>query len=110
MMAVTVQGYLALDLVKKNNVERVKGVDRASTTTGSALRTAVTVGAAFGLYATWLLVVRGVPFDPVNFVIYLPVSLCYILSMIVGYFGLRYLALSVASPVQNTSGAAAAVP
>ena len=32
-MAVTVQGYLALDLVKKNNVELVKGVDRASTTT-----------------------------------------------------------------------------
>src|SRR3954466_15615157 len=45
-MAVTVQGYLALDLVKKNNVERVKGVDRASTTTVSALRTAVTVAQA----------------------------------------------------------------
>src|SRR5213082_2423813 len=42
-MAVTVQGYLALDLVKKNNVELVKGVDRASTTTVAALRTAVTV-------------------------------------------------------------------
>jgi len=45
-MAVTVQGYLALDLVKKNNVELVKGVDRASTTTVSALRTAVTVASA----------------------------------------------------------------
>jgi len=45
-MAVTVQGYLALDLVKKNNVELVKGVDRASTTTVSALRTAVTVAQA----------------------------------------------------------------
>ena len=44
--AVTVQGYLALDLVKKNNVELVKGVDRASTTTVSALRTAVTVASA----------------------------------------------------------------
>ena len=40
------QGYLALDLVKKNNVERVKGVDRASTTTVGALRTAVTVAQA----------------------------------------------------------------
>ena len=47
-MAVTVQGYLALDLVKKNNVELVKGVDRASTTTVSALRTAVTVAQALG--------------------------------------------------------------
>src|SRR6476646_10004206 len=43
-MAVTVQGYLAL--VKKNNVELVKGVDRASTTTVAALRTAVTVAQA----------------------------------------------------------------
>ena len=45
-MAVSVQGYLALDLVKKNNVELVKGVDRASTTTVGALRTAVTVSEA----------------------------------------------------------------
>ncbi|GAB4482395.1 toxic anion resistance protein [Erythrobacter tepidarius] len=45
-MAVSVQGYLALDLVKKNNVELVKGVERASTTTVGALRTAVTVAQA----------------------------------------------------------------
>ena len=45
-MAVSVQGYLALDLVKKNNVELVKGVDRAGTTTVAALRTAVTVAQA----------------------------------------------------------------
>jgi uncharacterized protein YaaN involved in tellurite resistance len=45
-MAVSVQGYLALDLVKKNNQELVKGVDRASTTTVAALRTAVTVAQA----------------------------------------------------------------
>src|SRR5262249_12652975 len=45
-MAVSVQGYLALDLVKKNNVELIKGVDRASTTTIAALRTAVTVAQA----------------------------------------------------------------
>ncbi len=45
-MAVSVQGYLALDLVKKNNVELVKGVDRAGTTTVGALRTAVTVAQA----------------------------------------------------------------
>lgn len=45
-MAVSVQGYLALDLVKKNNIELIKGVDRASTTTVGALRTAVTVAQA----------------------------------------------------------------
>ena len=45
-MAVSVQGYLALDLVKKNNIELIKGVERASTTTVAALRTAVTVAQA----------------------------------------------------------------
>jgi uncharacterized protein YaaN involved in tellurite resistance len=45
-MAVSVQGYLALDLIKKNNVELIKGVDRATTTTIAALRTAVTVAQA----------------------------------------------------------------
>ncbi|MDX4951842.1 toxic anion resistance protein [Delftia acidovorans] len=45
-MAVNVQGYLALDLVRKNNLELAKGVDRATTTTVSALRTAVIVAQA----------------------------------------------------------------
>jgi uncharacterized protein YaaN involved in tellurite resistance len=40
-LAVNVQGYLTLDLVRKNNMELIKGVDRATTTTVSALRTAV---------------------------------------------------------------------
>jgi uncharacterized protein YaaN involved in tellurite resistance len=45
-MAVAVQGYMALDLVRKNNVELIKGVDRAQTTTVAALRTAVIVSQA----------------------------------------------------------------
>jgi uncharacterized protein YaaN involved in tellurite resistance len=45
-LAVSAQGYLALDLVRKNNVELIKGVDRATTTTVAALRTAVTVAQA----------------------------------------------------------------
>lgn len=45
-MAVSVQGYMALDLIRKNNVELIKGVDRAQTTTVSALRTAVIVSQA----------------------------------------------------------------
>jgi uncharacterized protein YaaN involved in tellurite resistance len=45
-MAVNVQGYLALDLVRKNNIELIKGVDRAQTTTIAALRTAVIVSQA----------------------------------------------------------------
>lgn len=45
-LAVSAQGYLALDLVRKNNIELVKGVERAQTTTVSALRTAVIVAQA----------------------------------------------------------------
>jgi uncharacterized protein YaaN involved in tellurite resistance len=44
--AVNVQGYLALDLVRRNNLELIKGVERATTTTVSALRTAVIVAQA----------------------------------------------------------------
>jgi uncharacterized protein YaaN involved in tellurite resistance len=45
-MSVNIQGYLALDMVRKNNLELMKGVDRATTTTISALRTAVIVAQA----------------------------------------------------------------
>jgi uncharacterized protein YaaN involved in tellurite resistance len=45
-MAVNVQGYMALDLIKKNNTELHKGIQRATTTTVSALRTAVIVAQA----------------------------------------------------------------
>jgi uncharacterized protein YaaN involved in tellurite resistance len=45
-MAVNVQGYLALDLIRKNNLELIKGVDRAQTTTIAALRIAVIVSQA----------------------------------------------------------------
>jgi uncharacterized protein YaaN involved in tellurite resistance len=45
-LAVNIQGYLALDMIRKNNLELIKGVDRATTTTVSALRTAVMVAQA----------------------------------------------------------------
>jgi uncharacterized protein YaaN involved in tellurite resistance len=45
-MAVAVQGYMALDLIRRNNLELIRGVDRAQTTTIAALRTAVIVSQA----------------------------------------------------------------
>lgn len=45
-LAVSIQGYLALDVVKKNNSELIKGVDRALDTTLAALRVAVIVAQA----------------------------------------------------------------
>jgi uncharacterized protein YaaN involved in tellurite resistance len=47
-LSVTVQGYLSLDLIRRNNLELVKGVERATTTTVSALRTAVIAALALG--------------------------------------------------------------
>ena len=47
-LSVSVQGYLALDLIRKNNLELIRGVERATTTTVSALRTAVIAALALG--------------------------------------------------------------
>jgi uncharacterized protein YaaN involved in tellurite resistance len=47
-LSVNVQGYLALDLIRKNNVELIRGVERATTTTVAALRTAVIAALALG--------------------------------------------------------------
>ncbi len=71
----------------------------------SHLKTSIMVGVVMGIVAIGTIVLRGIDYDPINLLIYLPVSLMYILSMTVGYFGLRYLELSVSSPIQNASGA-----
>ena len=46
-------------------------------------------------------------FKPIDFVIYLPVAGLYILAMVLGYIGLRYIELSISSPICNSSGALA---
>ncbi len=71
----------------------------------SHLKTSIMVGLVMGIVAVGTIVVKEINYDPINLLIYLPVSLMYILSMTVGYFGLRYLELSVSSPIQNASGA-----
>jgi uncharacterized protein YaaN involved in tellurite resistance len=47
-LSVSVQGYLAMNVIRRNNLELIRGVDRATTTTISALRTAVIVTQALG--------------------------------------------------------------
>ena len=71
----------------------------------SHLWTSVAVGFVMGLHALYLLLTLEGSYDPKNMLVYLPVSAMYILSMTVGYFGLRYLQLSISSPIQNSSGA-----
>lgn len=84
-----------------------KGADEADKY--SHLKTTMIVGLVMGLYATFMIVFGGVEFDPINLLIYFPVSAMYILSMAIGYFGLRYLDLSISSPIQNASGVVAAL-
>lgn len=67
------------------------------------------VGAVMGLHAIYEIFVKGVPIDIGSLLKYLPVSALYILSMAIGYVGLRYIELSVSSPICNSSGALVAV-
>ncbi len=71
----------------------------------SHLKTSAAVGLMMGVFALSTILFGKVSYDFRNLLIYFPVSLMYILSMTVGYFGLKYLELSVSSPIQNASGA-----
>lgn len=75
----------------------------------SHLRIVIMVGLVMGLHAFSYIIYNGISYDPINMLIYLPVSSMYILSMTIGYVGLRYLELSIVSPLSNSSGAVAAV-
>ena len=72
----------------------------------SALKTVIMVGLVMGLHAIgYYGLYAGVQYDWHNLILYLPVSSMYILSMAVGYFGLRYIEVSISSPISNSSGA-----
>ncbi len=75
----------------------------------SHLKTTIMVGLVMGAVAVGTIIVKGIDYNPINLIIYLPVSAMYILSMALGYFGLRYLELSVSSPIQNASGAVSCI-
>jgi len=70
----------------------------------SHLKTGIMVGLVMGIYATLYIFVKGINFNFFDIIKYLPVSFFYIASMIIGYKGLRYLELSISSPIQNSSG------
>ncbi|WP_042357293.1 EamA family transporter [Bacillus rubiinfantis] len=75
----------------------------------SHLKIVIMVGLVMGIHATVYMLTQGLSFNPYDLVKYLPVSALYILSMAIGYIGLRYIELSIASPVQNSSGAITAI-
>ena len=69
------------------------------------LRVCVLVGAVMGIHAVFTLLTSDITYDPKNLIAYLPVSLCYILSMACSYFGIRFIEESLADPIENTAGA-----
>jgi len=71
----------------------------------SHLKTSMMVGIVMGIHAIFMLIFTDMNYDFTNILIYLPVSFMYILSMTIGYFGLKYLEVSISSPIQNSSGA-----
>ena len=75
----------------------------------SHLKMVMAVGVVMGLHAGFEVFVNGVEINFGIILTYLPVSLLYILSMALGYLGLRYIELSVSSPICNSSGALVAV-
>ena len=75
----------------------------------SHLKMVTAVGVVMGLHACYEIFVGGVEMSWQVIWTYLPVSMLYILSMAIGYLGLRYIELSISSPICNSSGAIVAV-
>lgn len=67
------------------------------------------VGVVMGLHAAYEIFVQGVEINLEVILRYLPVSALYIVSMAIGYLGLRYIELSISSPICNSSGALVAI-
>lgn len=75
----------------------------------SHLKMVSAVGIVMGLHALHQIIFGGVEISLSIILTYLPVSLLYISSMALGYLGLRYIELSISSPICNSSGAVVAV-
>ena len=69
------------------------------------LKITVCVGVVMGLHAIFTLCTQDIGYDPMNLIRYLPVSLCYIISMAFSFFGMRFIEESISDPIENTSGA-----
>ena len=70
----------------------------------SHLKISVWVGVVMGIHAVYTLLTQNIGFNPMNLLIYLPVSLFYIFSMTFSYFGMRFLEESISDPIENTAG------
>lgn len=70
----------------------------------SHLKICVWVGVVMGAHAIFTLLTQDIGYNPINLLVYLPVSLFYIISMAFSYFGMRFLEESISDPIENTAG------
>ena len=70
----------------------------------SHLKICVWVGVVMGAHALFTLLTQDIGYNPVNLLVYAPVSLFYIISMAFSYFGMRFLEESISDPIENTAG------
>lgn len=75
----------------------------------SHLKMVMAVGLVMGIHAAYEIFVGGTEINGNVILTYLPVSMLYIVSMAIGYLGLRYIELSISSPICNSSGAVVAI-
>lgn len=76
-----------------------------STEKYSHLKICVCVGIVMGIHALFTLLTQDISYSFFNLIKYLPVSLCYIISMAFSFFGMRFIEESISDPIENTSGA-----
>ena len=70
----------------------------------SHLKICVWVGVVMGAHAIFTLLTQNIDYNPINLLVYAPVSLFYIISMAFSYFGMRFLEESISDPIENTAG------
>ena len=95
-LATTLLWGLAELFYKKGAVEREKY---------SHMKICVMVGLVMGIHAVFTLLTEDFTYSLSYLVTYLPVSVCYILSMAFSFFGMRFIEESISDPIENTSGA-----
>ena len=75
----------------------------------SHLKICIFVGIVMGIHALFVLLFQNINYNPINIIYYFPVSFMYFFAMVLTFFGLKYVEDSIASPVENSSGALTAI-
>ena len=75
----------------------------------SHLKICIFVGIIMGIHAVFVILFQNIHYNPINIIYYFPVSFMYFFAMVLTFFGLKFVEDSIASPVENSSGAITAI-